>query len=261
MSNTLSRVALLSLVMSPAALQTHLQAHLQAPSPVRTSAAQATLAPSASTPPSLIGAPTPDSLAQLVLDRFASGTPQAFDSVYPDLLGRMVVQAAAQRKESRGAALHKVLWADNDRAVLLLTGTVHSGSGTGIGTGGDETNQVRRFSGLYEAARSGDSWTLTRQIPLDTANYIRAQTLHVALVPGKESHIVDTLALSIGSPYGFAARLNNAAQISEVRLDGHPAEYALGGGVLWIKAPERERSQLVLKYSIADEHEQPGSGT
>jgi hypothetical protein len=207
-----------------------------------------------------VGAPTPDSLARLVLARFASGTTVAFDSVYPDPLGRTVVEAAVRRKAAREAGLHRVLWASPERAVLLITGTVRAGRGAGLGTGGDETNLVRRFSGLYEAARSGGSWMLTRQIPLDTANFIRAQTLHVALTPGTESRIVDTLALSIGSPYGFAARLNNASELEAVLLDGRPVEHAFGGGVLWIAAPQRAHAELVLRYTIPDEQAPKTSG-
>ncbi|HSU95575.1 MAG TPA: hypothetical protein VLI40_00005, partial [Gemmatimonadaceae bacterium] len=202
-----------------------------------------------------VGASTPDSLAQLVLDRFATGTPAAFDSIYPDPFGRMVVASASGGKTTREAGLHRVLYADGNRAVLLLTGTVQSGTGTGLGAGSDETNRVRRFSGLYEAVQSNGVWMLTHQIPLDTANYIHTQTLHVALTPGKESRIVDTLSLTVGSPYGFAARINNATQIQELRLDGRPVKYALGGGVLWIKAPARPRSQLVMKYTIAEDRD------
>lgn len=202
----------------------------------------------------VVGAPTPDSLASLVLARFASGSPAAFDSIYPDPLGRAVVQSAVERKETRAAGITRVIRTDPQHAVLLITGIVHAGNGAGIHTGGDETNLVRRFSGLYEATRSGDAWTLTRQIPLDTGNFIRGQKLHVTLAPGSASHILDTLTVSVGGPYGLAVRLNTAARISTLQLDGRRVPYAFGGGVLWIDAPSRARSKLVLDYTIADEH-------
>ena len=228
-------------------------------------AATAAAAPVATTVPVplpvQLGAPTPDSLSRLVLDRFATGTADAFDSVYPDPLGRLVVRNAAQRKQRRTAGLRRVLWSNADHAVLLLTGTVLAGdaAGTGIETGSDETNIVRRLSGLYEAARTDGTWMLTRQIPFDTLNFIRAQTLHVAIAPGDRSDIVDTLAIEVGSPYGFSARLNNATHLAKVALDGRPADYELGGGVLWIRAPRRapRPSQLVLAYSIPAQHEPP----
>lgn len=204
-----------------------------------------------------LGAPTPDSLASLVLARFATGTPAAFDSVYPDPLGRAVVASAVQRKESRGAGIARVIRSDPRHAVLLITGVVHAGTGTGIHTGGDETNLVRRFSGLYQATRSGDAWTLTRQIPLDTGNFIQRQTLHVTLTPGTASHILDTLSVAVGGPYGLATRLNTAARITTLQLDGRTAPYVFGGGVLWIDAPPRARSTLVLDYTIPDEHRAP----
>jgi Peptidase family M1 domain len=204
-----------------------------------------------------VGAPTPDSLVHVVLARFANSSVDAFDSVYPDPVGRMVVQRAVEGKSTREGGLGRVLSVHGDRAVLLITGTVHEGKGRGLSTGGDETNTARRFSGLYEAHRSGDQWRLVRQIPFDTLNVIRTQTLHVEIVPGTESRIVDTLGVTIGNPYGLALRLNNAARITRVTLDGRPGDYAFGGGVLWIHAPKRVsarlRSRLALTYSIPAE--------
>jgi hypothetical protein len=210
------------------------------------------------------GAPTPDSLVHLVLARFATGTAAAFDSVYPDPLGRTVIDGAAQRKLLRTPGLGRVLWSDASRAVLLITGTVHDGDATGIETGSDETNRVRRLSGLYEAARAGDTWTLARQLPFDTLNYIRAQVLHVDIEPGRMSRIVDTVTIESGSPWGFGARLNNATTLQTVTLDGRPARYALGGGVLWIDVPAAARSRratLALAYSIPAQHDaKPATG-
>ena len=204
-----------------------------------------------------VGAATPGALGKLVMQRFASASGPAFDSVYPDPLGRAVVESAIQHKQTRSVGLIRLLESTPSRAVLLLTGTVQSGEGSGIQTGSDETNEVRRFSGFYEAARSGGSWMITRQIPLDTLNFIRGQALHVALSPGHHSDILDTLAVTVGSPYGLAFRLNNAAHITLVQLNGRLARYAFGGGVLWIDAPPSgasRLSKLVLRYSIADEH-------
>jgi hypothetical protein len=207
-----------------------------------------------------VGAATPDALGRVVMQRFASASAPAFDSVYPDPLGRAVVESAIQHKETRSIGLIRVLESTASRAVLLLTGTVHSGEGSGMETGSDETNEVRRFSGLYEASRSGGSWMIARQIPLDTLNFIRGQALHVALSPGRHSDILDTLAVTVGGPYGLAFRLNNAAHIALVQLDGRPAHYAFGGGVIWIDAPPSgasRLSKLVLRYTIADEHTPP----
>ncbi len=195
-------------------------------------------------------APTPDSLAHLVLARFVSGTPDAFDSLDPDPVGRTVVRTAAERHLTREAGLARVLSATPGRAVLLLTGTVREGKAHGLSAGGDETNQVRRFSGIYEAVRSGTTWALTHQIPFDSANVIREQTLHVALSPGKTARIVDTLAVTVGSPYGFGARLNNAARITALTVDGRQSPYAFAGGVLWVTTSKAPRARLVLTYTI-----------
>ncbi len=138
--------------------------------------------------------------------------------------------------------------------MLLLAATVGDGSGS------DQTNDVRRFSGLYQARLGGGAWTLVRQIPLDSANYFRGQTLHVRLVPGEAIHVVDTLELGIGSPYGFVARLNNAARFSSVRLDGKPVEYVLGGGLLYLRTAPRRRARLVLAYTVPENRPPPRAG-
>jgi peptidase M1-like protein len=199
------------------------------------------------------GAPTPDSLAHLVLDRFATAGAEAFDSVYPDPVGRMVVHRAIEAKSAREPGLGRVLAIENDRAVLLITGTVHEGKGHGLSTGGDETNTVRRFSGLYEARRSDGVWHLTRQIPFDSLNEIRTQTLHVTIAPRVESRLLDTLGVSVGSPYGLALRLNNAAHITRVTVNGKPTDYAFAGGVLWVHASRATHSHLVMAYTIPAE--------
>src|SRR3954465_11107226 len=68
-----------------------------------------------------VGAPTPDSLARLVVARFAAGSPESFDSVYGDPLGRGLIYSSSQRHSLRRAELARVLAADSERAVLLLT--------------------------------------------------------------------------------------------------------------------------------------------
>lgn len=195
------------------------------------------------------GAPSPDSLAALFLHRFASGSPAALDSVDPDPESRKAMHNAVKEGLARKADLGRVVWQGPERAVLLLTGTVHSG------TGGDEANLVRHLSGFYEAVESGGNWTVSRQVPFDTLNYIRAQKLHVALTPAKGIRVVDTLTVSPGSPYGFAVRLNNAIQLRSVQLDGRPAVHAFGGSVLWVKTPQHPHVELVLDYSLDTERQ------
>ncbi|HEY2025810.1 MAG TPA: M1 family aminopeptidase [Gemmatimonadaceae bacterium] len=215
------------------------------PAAAQTPAADPTLA--------ALGAPTPDSLARLVAARFATGTETDFDSVFIDPLGRRVLQAAVQRKSTREGGPAHVLAVNGDRAVLLVAPLVRSGRGRGISSGGNATNQVRRLSGFYDARRVDGTWRLGHQIPLDSGNVIHAQHIHVALDPGHESRIVDTLDLTVGARHGFAARLNTDVQLATVRLDGRDVAHQLAGGVLWIDAPPQPRSQLVLAYTIADE--------
>jgi hypothetical protein len=204
-----------------------------------------------------VGAPTADSLAHLLSARFAGPSAAAFDSLYGDPLGRRVMRTAVERSSARDGGPTRVLWASGDRAVLLFTPTVHLGHGHGISTGGDETNQVRRAAGFYEALHSDGSWHLGRQLPFDSANFIHAQRIHVALDPGHESRIVDTLDVTVGSPYGLALRLNNQARLEKVQLNGRDSERQLAGGVLWIATPPTQHGALVLRYTIADDDRAP----
>jgi hypothetical protein len=194
-------------------------------------------------------APSPDSLAALVMRAFSSGTPEEFAAVYPDSEGRVFMREA---RGIRRTELAQVVWRGGRRAVLLLGGVVRAreGGGRGAGAGGNETNGARHFSGFYEATESGGRWTLTRQIPLDSESHIRAQRLHVDVTPASGIHVVDTLEIAVGLGHGFAARLNNAAHLDSVRVDGRPAEHAFGGGVLWVRVPPTPRARLVLSYSL-----------
>ena len=156
------------------------------------------------------------------------------------------MHSAVRKKMAREAGLGRVLWRDAQRAVLLLTGIVKADNG------GDESNLVRHFSGLYEARAHDGSWSIVRQLPIDTLNYIRRQSLQVVLTPGKGIVVADTLGIAIGGRWGFAARLNNDVKISRLRLDGDSTAWAFGGGVLWIGAPRRAHAQLVLEYTLRD---------
>src|SRR5690349_8512912 len=127
-------------------------------------------------------APTPDSLAALFLNGFIGNSLAAFDSVDPDSLSRAVMHTAVQRKMAREANTRRIVWQNGRRAVLLLTGTVKAGNG------GDEANLVRHFSGFYEALRGTPGWYITRQLPIDSLDYLHGQVMHVELVPGRDIH-------------------------------------------------------------------------
>jgi hypothetical protein len=204
------------------------------------------------------GAPSPDSLGKSVLSRFATGTQASFDSIFPDRLGRGVVYSASQKHLVRRGELERVVWTDGRRAVLLLTGSIRpnrqgDSSAAGVDAGSDETNRVLRFSGLYEAAMSGGQWELGRRIPFDTANFIRAQDIHVALTPGRGIVVTDTLTVDVGSPYGFIARLNNAVKFTDVQLDGKTVAPLVGGGMFRIAMARRRHARLVMRYTLADD--------
>jgi len=212
--------------------------------------------PAAAQNAATVGAPTPDSLARLVMARFASANADAFDSVYSDPLGRDVMRSSVQGRSLRRADLQRVIWRGPDRAVLLLAGVVYPPRERPMpldaAAGSDEANRVRRFSGLYEAAKIGDGWILRRQLPLDTLNFIRAQAVSATVTPGTGVAVIDTLTLDIGSPYGFVARFNSGARIASMHLDGKPVTYDFGGGVFWVDAKPKKNARLVMQYSLVE---------
>ncbi|MEP6492469.1 MAG: M1 family aminopeptidase [bacterium] len=183
------------------------------------------------------------------MQKFSSGTPEEFAAVYPDSAGRVFMREA---RGTRQTEMAQVVWKGPHRAVLLLGGIVKSGQ-SGVrnaSVGSNETNGARHFSGFYEAADSAGSWRLTRQLPLDSTNFVRTQNLHVDLAPATGMQVVDTLGITVGATYGFGVRLNNAAQLQTVSVDGKQVEFAFGGGLLWLDAPKKSRSTVVLSYSI-----------
>ena len=222
------------------------------------------MAPMAAAAQATLGAPTADSLARLVMARFAGATPEAFDSVYVDPLGRDVVRTAVQQRSLRRGDLHRVIWQGPDRAVLLLAGTIFPARERTMpldaASGSGETNRVRRFSGLYEATKTADTWLLGRQLPLDTLNFIRAQAVHATVTPGQGLEAVDTLTLDIGSPYGFVARFNTAAKIAAMTLDERPVMSTVGGGVFWFDAKPKRGAKLVMRYSLVESRQGGASG-
>ena len=197
---------------------------------------------------------TPQELAALVLEKFASGTPGEFRALVPDPAAQAVVQRAVRQKAERKANLGRVIWQGADRAVLLLTGTVVASNS------GEETTSSREFSGLYEAARAGGVWKITRRVPIDQDNRILSQSVQCTIVPGEKINVQDRLAISVGGLYGFAVRLNDRARLLSVKFDDKPAKYELGGGVLWLNTPSTPHAELSLDYILAEESHNENAG-
>lgn len=197
-------------------------------------------------------AATPADLVKLVLQRFATGSAEEFDTVVPDPEAQDVVAAAIKRKATREPNLGEVIWNDPNRAVLLLTGTVVDKSSA------SETIRSRHFSGLYEAVNSGGRWKISRQLPFDADNHILSHSIDADVVPTQSISVKDTLGIVAGSKYGFAVRLNDRAQISDVRMNGKPVKHEFGGGVLWVEAPKVPKAKLFLAYTLAEDRDSDG---
>lgn len=198
---------------------------------------------------------TPQDLAALVLTEFASGSADEFNKVVPDPAAQIVVQRAIKEKAERKGNLGRVIWQDRSSAVLLLTGTVVAKNS------GEETTGSREFSGLYEAAKIDGAWKLTRHIPIDQDNHILSQAVRCSIHPEKNIEVTDSVGISVGSKYGFAVRLNDRAELHQVKLDGKAAKFEFGGGVLWVNMPSRPHAALSLAYSLAAESHEEGRGS
>src|SRR5262249_36552594 len=183
---------------------------------------------------------SPEALVQGVRDRFATGSAEAFDSLYSDPAGRAVVRGAIAAKAVRRGDLAAVLVRRPHSAIVLLAGTVLSGSSE------DEANRTRAFSGLYRAADSAGGWRLDAKLPIDDENAIRAQQLEVRVTPGRGIEVTDRLSIVVGNDAGFVARLNGRARLTTVRLDGRPVRHLFGGNLLWIAAPRRRQATVTL---------------
>jgi hypothetical protein len=196
-----------------------------------------------------IGAKTPEALANLVLQRFASGSTEEFSAVVRDPSADEVVARAIKEKSERRANLGLVISREPTRAILLLTGTVVSIYS------GEESTGTREFSGIYEAQKSADGvWKITQHIRLDEQNHILSHAVRAAIVPGQRVIVHDDVGISVGAPYGFAVRLNDRAKVTAVLLNGRPAKYRFGGGVLYLKTPPTPRATLSLSYTLAAEN-------
>lgn len=191
------------------------------------------------------GAATPEALADLVANRFAAGPPEAFERVFPFAPGREFVAEASQRNATRHAGLAKVLQQDEDEALLLLSGY------TTRGHSGVETLLSQAYSDFYRAARRGDRWILTERLPLDAESRIVTQQLDVTIVPGERLQVKDTLAVLVTGNRGFAARLDHAAEISGVTVDGRSVEALFAGGLLWVPMTPDRQATLTVTYDLA----------
>jgi hypothetical protein len=190
------------------------------------------------------GAPTPAALAELVVTSFAASDVEAFTDVYPHAEGRDLVRSARRQDIPLRAGEGRVIWSDGERAVLFLSGFPE------VGNSGDETIYARMFSGLYEAEAGADGWRLGDRIPIDGENRILAHAIEATLLPGKGLELRDVLDVDAGSPYGFWAFLNHAAQIDGILVDGHRVEHVAAGGLLWVPIGTPGPARITIDYTL-----------
>jgi hypothetical protein len=195
-----------------------------------------------------ISSRTPEELVERVQAGFAAGSLAEFRAVYPFEEDPEPVSSALKNKRARKPGLGRVLRADGERAVLLLSGVALSANS------GDDILKSLQFSGLYEAQRERGVWKLSRRLPIDEGNRIVKHALDVTVVPGASLGVTDRLELEIDGELGFVARLNHRARLEKVLWNSRPVEHAFGGGLLWVRASKGARGTLTLAYSIAIEH-------
>lgn len=186
---------------------------------------------------------SPTALAGRVLEAFARGDTARFGELYPFEDGRELLAWAVDEGHPIVPGLARTLHVTGDSAVVLLSGHVE------FGNTGDETSTSRGFSDLYLARRAGDGWTLAERLSLGIASRISRQVLDVRLTPGEGLEVTDTLTIGVHRSLGFVARLNHAARLRGVEVDGDRAGVEFGGGLLWVDAPPGEH-RVTLRYEI-----------
>jgi hypothetical protein len=189
-------------------------------------------------------AKTPQELADAVVKAFASGSAEDFSRLVPDPIAQAVVERAIKDKAARHGNIARVISQNSEHAVLLLTGTaVYRSSG-------EETTRSREFSGIYEAQQTGGVWKIARHDRIDDENHITSHVVQATITPGQQVVVKDDVGLAVGSAHGFAVRLNDRANLTQVSLNGRPAKYEFGGGVLWVDTNPQAHAQLSLAYSL-----------
>jgi len=161
--------------------------------------------------------------------------------MFPFAEGRQTFRAAGDASRSHGLA--KVIRGAEEAAVVLLSGVPllpNSGDATIIGMG---------FSGLYEARPTRGDWRLTRRIPIEETGEIRGHRMNVSLRPGEGLTVEDRMTVRVKGTNGFAVRLNHAARVEEIRLQGRKAPHEFAGGLLWIDLPEGD-AEIVVRYTL-----------
>jgi hypothetical protein len=139
----------------------------------------------------------------------------------------------------RVAGLANVIRTSTGQAVLLISGVPKAPNS------GDATIGGRDFSGAYQAHSESGRWKLGARIPIEDMGQILAHRMKVAIRPGSGLTVEDRMRIRVKGSNGFAARLNHAAKIDEVR----GAAYLFGGGLLWVDLPEGA-TELTIRYSI-----------
>lgn len=187
---------------------------------------------------------TAEGLAALLSARFSAGDSAAFDSVYPFAPGRELVAEAARRGATRHAGLARVLSQTDTDAILLLSGY------TARGHSGVETLLGRAYSDFYRAERQGDRWTITERLPLDAESRIISHRLGVTVIPGEGVAVVDTLTVAVNGTRGFAARLNHAAALTSVAIDGQSVDPVFAAGLFWVPVAPGRAVTLTIDYRL-----------
>src|SRR5579872_5931906 len=185
---------------------------------------------------------SPGELAQTVVARWCASSEKEFAAIYPFRKGRDAF-AMAVRAQSRIPGLFNVIRTSAHSAVLLLSGVPR------LPNSGDATSVGRGFSGVYEARYEAGRWSLASRIPLDEMSRILAHHMKAFIRPGSGFTVEDRMHIRVKGTNGFAARVNHAAKIEDIRSASRTPIYLFGGGLLWADLPEGE-TNLTIRYSI-----------
>ncbi len=144
----------------------------------------------------------------------------------------------------------KVISVNADTAYVMLSGLFL------FGNSGDETNFSNYYTGIYKLKLINGIWQVKDKIQIDRANQIKKQHISAIFSPGKGIKVSDTLMIDVKDPIGFAVKLNHKAQITKLLLNQSVVDFTFSGGLLYVKAPQKSKQQLVVDYIIDVEQDE-----
>lgn len=182
---------------------------------------------------------------QKIQNTFESGTEKELAAFFPSKEQKASFEIYARGKYKKTGGRYEVLEEKGDKATVLLTGKVITGSDSG-----SETFYSSYYNGIYELSRKGGVWAIEKKVPIGQENRIFKHSISVDVLPDSGVHVIDTLSIEIGNKHGFWFSLNNDARIKTLTLNNNKTDYAADNGIVLLKTEKKGKHQLKIEYFL-----------